>query len=112
MSKIGISALKWHPVLVLVVYGILISGYRRYLGPGLKFIRPNLPAAPEDILVFGFWVPWLLVALWFGVACTLSYRLGVQRKATYWAPMLCGFVLLSILDFYLYGVLERQVIVG
>ena len=78
----------------------------------LKYIRPQIPAAPEDILGFGFWVPWLIVAVWFAIACVLSYRLGLQRKVGYWLPLLCAFGLLSVVDSYLYGVLERQVLAG
>jgi hypothetical protein len=112
MSKIGLSTLRWHPVVVLLIYGILIADYRRHLDGSLRYIRPNLPAAPEDVLVFGFWVPWLLVAFWFGIACVLSYRLGAQRRAGYWLLLLSTFSLLSVLDFYFFGVLERQVVGG
>jgi len=85
---------------VLLLYTSLIAGYRRYLDVNLKYIRPAIPAAPEDILGYGFWVPWLIVAVWFAVACVLSYRLGLQRKLGYWLPLWCAFGLLILVDFY------------
>jgi len=112
MTKIVAAALKWHPFVVLVAYGFLVIDYQRYLDGSLKYIRPNMPAAPEDILGHGFWVPWLILVAWFALACFLSYRFGMQRKTGYWVVVVCGFVLLSVADFYLYGVLERQVLAG
>lgn len=97
---------------MLVAYSVLVVDYRRYLDSGLKYVPPKLPAAPEDVLGFGFWVPWLIFATWFSLACFLSYRFGMQRKTGYWVAVFCGFGLLSVADFYLYGLLERQVLAG
>lgn len=110
MGRVASAALRWHPFIVLVAYGIFVVGYTRYLDGHLKYKRPLIPAAPEDVLGFGFWVPWLIVATWFSTACILSYHFGSQRRSSYWALLLCAFGLLSVLDFYLYGVLERQVL--
>jgi hypothetical protein len=110
MGEFATSLLKWHPFAVVIAYAVLMSDYRRYLDSHLEYIAPPIPAAPEDILGFGFWVPWLIVALWFVVACTLSYQLGSQHKLAYWLPLLCIFGILSIADFWLYSVLERQVL--
>ena len=113
MGKIALAALKLHPFAVMGAYVFLgYDQYHRYLDSGLKYIRPKLPAAPEDILNVGFWVPWIVVAVWFALACFLSYRVGMQRKAGYWAVLIFAFGLLSVADFYLYGVLERQVLAG
>lgn len=112
MAKIVAAALRWHPFAVLVAYGFLVAGYRRYLDGSFKYIQPKMPAAPEDILGLGFWVPWLILATWFALACFLSYRFGMQRKPGYWTVVICGFGLLSVTDFCLYGVVERQVLVG
>jgi len=112
MNRTASAALKWHPFLVLVAYACLIAGYHRYLDSGLNYVRPQMPAAPEDILGFGFWIPWLIVAVWLAMACLLSYRLGLQRRVWYWLPLLCGFGFLSIIDFCLFVVLERQVLAG
>jgi hypothetical protein len=103
---------KWNPILVLVAYAGMIAGYRRYLDASLGYIRPQILAAPEEILDFGFWVPWLLLTAWFAFACILSYRSGMQRKLWYWLPLLGAFGLLSVTDFFLYSLLERLVDAG
>lgn len=110
MNGIIRAAIKWHPVMVLVAYAVFVGGYHRYLDADLNFIRPNIPAAPEDILGLGFWVTWLII-VWFGIASAMSYRLGHQHRMA-WLPLLGMFLLLSVLDFSLYHVLERQVIRG
>ena len=112
MGKMAFAAVKWHPLVVLVAYVVLIGSYHRYLDSSLTYIRPPIPAAPEDILGFGFWVPWLIVAVWFAIACLLSFRFASQRRVSYWVPIFCAFSLLSVTDFYLFGVLERQVLAG
>jgi hypothetical protein len=112
VSRAALSLCRLHPLVVLALYAGLITGYRRYLDGSLKYIKPSLPAAPEDVLGFGFWIPWLIFAGWFAIACVLSYRYALQRRVGYWAPILCAFVVLTLLDFYLYGVLEHQVIGG
>jgi len=110
MSKVVLSVFRIHPFVVLAAYIFLIAGYRYHLDSSLKYIRPKLPMAPEDILGFGFWVPWSIFAIWLAIACFLSYRFGMERRSWYWTPILCIFVLLSVVDYYLYGVLERQVL--
>jgi hypothetical protein len=112
MGRVVSAALNWHPLIVLIAYGILVSSYRHHLDGNLKYIRPPIPAAPEDVLGFGFWVPWFIVAAWFLIACILSYQFGLQRRTSYWSLLLSAFGLLSVLDFYLYGALERQVLSG
>lgn len=113
MGRIVLAAFAWHPFVVLFAYaGLIVDYYRRYLDGDLKHIRPQIPAAPEDILGFGFWVVWAIAAIWFAAACILSYRLARQRRVAYWLPLLCAFSLLSATDFWLYGVLERQVLEG
>lgn len=110
MSKIILAALKWHQFLVLAAYIVLLGGYSRYLDSSLKYVSPKIPAATEDILGSGFWVPWAFLATWFAIACVLSYWIGFQRKTSYWIPLLFVFGILSVADFCLYGVLERQVL--
>ena len=110
MGKVVLTVIKWHPFLVLVAYTFLVADYRRNFDGNLRYIAPQFPAAPEDILGFGFWATWLVVAAWFVLACFLSYRFGMERKAWYWVPLLALFFLLSVVDFYLYGALARQVL--
>lgn len=110
MSKVVWAIMRLHPYIVLVAYIFIIAEYRHYLDNNLKYIRPKLPAAPEDILGFGFWMPWLVITGWLALASFLNYQFGLQRKVGYWVVLVCVFCVLSIVDFYLYGVLERQVL--
>jgi hypothetical protein len=110
MKKVISWVFKWHPFVVLVVYATVIAGYRRYLDSSLSFIRPKIPAAHEDILGFGFWVPWLVLMIWLALACYFSYRSTVRHQSIYWLSILSIFSFFSFLDFYLYGVLEEQVL--
>ncbi len=107
-----LAVMRWHPFFVLGAYALLLGEYRRNLDGDLNYIRPAIPGAREDILGFGFWVTWALIAAWFWVAAFLSFQFGLQRRASYWVPLFCAFALLSIGDLYLYGVLERQVLAG
>ncbi len=104
--------LKWLPFLALAAYAVLLVDYYcQYLDEGLKYISPELPSAPEDILGLGFWPPWLVATVPFALACALSYRLGRQEGPGYWALLLCVFGVLSVADYGLYVVLERQVLI-
>lgn len=104
--------LNTFPFAALALYAVRLADYRWFLDAHLQYIPPKLPVAPEDVLGFGFGVTWLFLALCFGCACFLSYRFGTQRKTGYWLAAVAGFGWLSLADFWLYGVLERQVLAG
>ena len=45
MGAILRGACKWHPVVVLVAYVYLMSGYGQYLDRHLNYIRPEIQGA-------------------------------------------------------------------
>ena len=65
---------------------------------------------PEDILGLGFWLPWGVFALWFGIATLLYHFLATRRGRAFPAVLLGAFGALSITDFCLYDILARQVL--
>lgn len=105
-------AIRWYPVVVLIAYGRLIADYVRHLDSSLKYVKPEMPSAPEDILGFGFWVMWSVFAIWFVSARSLSFRFEAQRKVGFWSALLFIFSVLSLVDFFLYNTLENQVLSG
>jgi hypothetical protein len=112
MKKTLIEICRWHPVVVLIAYSWLIGGFQRYLDAKLKYMPPQLPAAPEDILGFGFWITWFMAAVWFCVACILSFWLASERKTSYWIAIALLFGGVSFFHYFLYSTLERQVLSG
>lgn len=84
--------------------------YRRYLNWHLKYTPSPIPAAPEDILGFGFWVTWsVLFLVPFLIACTIAFRIQPARRAYLsWAAV--AFIVVSVADFILFDLLEKQVL--
>jgi hypothetical protein len=104
------SVLSVLPYLILIGYALLIGwSYSPYLDVHLRYRAPNIPVAPEDVLGLGFGLPWATVTLVF--VFSFASALAVRPKRFAFAlVLLTFFCLLSITDFYLYRVLESQVI--
>jgi hypothetical protein len=103
------SALSFAPWLVLVGYAwLMFESYSDKLDLHLKYREPSVPAAPEDVLGFGFWLPWMIIATFFAFALAIAV---VARKRKMYFAMFVGsiFLLLSAADLFLYRTLERQV---
>jgi hypothetical protein len=104
------SVLSVLPCLVLIGYAVLIGwSYSPYLDVHLRYRVPSIPVAPEDVLGVGFGLPWAMVTLVFVFSFASALAVCPKRLA-FALVLLTFFCLLSITDFYLYRVLESQVI--
>lgn len=108
------SSVRWIllaiPSAVLLGYAWLIADtYSPYLDWQLQFRPPAFGVAPEDVLGLGFFVPWLVVSLLFLFAI-VSAMSAVQRRAPIAVVLITLYGALSVLDWFLYKTLERQLL--
>lgn len=96
------------PWVGLIFYGAGIYGYySRWLDGGWRFKRPTIGFAVEDVLGFGFWPTWSIIAVLMAVILTLAYWAGLRRYLM--LLIVLAFATLSVADYFLYGVLASQV---
>ena len=100
------------PALVLLGYGwLIVRNYWPYLNAQLQLRSPDLAGLPEDVIGFGFWMWWPLIALLFTIALTGALAAAERRVRA--AVILVGtFTLLSGVDYYLYGRLVEALLRG
>lgn len=100
------------PGLVLLGYGLFIARmYWPYLNGHLRLRSPALAGLPEDIIGFGFWMWWPLIALLLLLFLALALFLsGTQRRLYVGASFLGIFALLSIADYLLCQRLVQELI--
>jgi hypothetical protein len=108
MNVLKLAILKWHPVAVLVVLVELLAEFLAQMDNHFIYISPAFAGTPEDVVGFGFWPAWFVIATWFCGACLLSYRVALQRRAIYWMPLGGAFLLLSFAAYRVYGILWSQ----
>lgn len=96
-------------IVVTVLYGWMIFDYySTYLDSHLRYVSPKIPGAPEDVLGFGFWLAWLMVLfLWLVFEVPAYFLASNRRRQVAIAGIL--FAIVSMVDFYLAGVLTPQV---
>ena len=101
------SILPW---LCLLGYGIIISvHYSQFLNKHLIFLKPKYDYAIEDILGFGFWVTWGVITIIIFSINLASYLVDTKNIRMLTIAMAI-FLIMSILDYYLYRVLSSQVL--
>jgi len=95
--------------IVPVIYAVHVSAfYGRYLDRHFVFVPNKVRFAPEDILGFGFWIPWIIMSVLFALAFAVSLRIRGPRACLPLASV--AFLAVSAVDFALYGILAGQVL--
>jgi hypothetical protein len=89
------------PALVLLGYGWFIATlYRPYLDWNLRLRSPDLAGLPEDVIGWGFWIWWPVMAALFGLALAVTLW-AVRRRTCVAISFLSLFAVLSIVDYLL-----------
>ena len=98
------------PWVVIVSYAaVIFSSYGQLLDSSLKYQSSVARMAPEDVLGFGFWVSWVISLILFSTSILLAhFSLGKKSISTWLTTGL--FLGLSVADYFLYGLLEKQVL--
>jgi hypothetical protein len=109
MRQIGRLLLLGLPYLVFGIYADLLLDYSKYLDRNLRYMPSAVAGVPEDILGLGFWFTWSIFLAFFLTACAIVYK-TTTRKRTYFAVVALCFAVLSIIDYWLYDALSRQVL--
>lgn len=97
------------PIGILAFYLYLVAGYARYFDFELNYIPQAVKGAPEDILGFGFWIPWSLILCLLGISCVATYLFSF-RYWFYFVAITIAFILISGADFYLHEMLSQKVL--
>lgn len=97
------------PWIVLVLYGVLLVEYARYLDGHLIYVKPVIAAAPEDVIGFGFWPTWAAAFILLVGTSFLAFRNAIRRPA-YFILLAGMFLLISMVDYFLYETLFRQLV--
>lgn len=100
------------PALVLLGYsGFIVMSYWPYLNAQLELRSAELAGLPEDVVGFGFWMWWPLVALLF-VFALVSAMTVIERRARIVTIFVSAFVLLSVTDYFLHERLVQALLRG
>jgi len=98
------------PWVVVVSYAaVIFLSYGEWLDSSLRYKPSAIQMAPEDVLGFGFWVSWVIPLVLFSTSILLvHFSLG---KKTVWIWLTTSLFLgLSVADYFLYELLEKQVL--
>jgi hypothetical protein len=82
-----------------------------YLNAHLQLRSHDLAGLPEDVVGFGFWMWWPLVALLF-VLALISGLTAMERRLRAATILVSTFTLLSVVDYYLYERLVEALLRG
>ncbi len=107
-SIVGYSCIL---VALLLIVWYVIQGYvfySEYLSSDLTYIPPALEVAPEDILGLGFFIYWVLYALTLIILLSVSIFSLQNRKIVIYIFLI--FTIASLCDYYLYGILEENIL--
>lgn len=98
------------PWVVIVSYAaVIFLSYGQWLDSSLKYKPSAIRMAPEDVLGFGFWVSWAISLVLFSTSMLLVHFSFGKKTIRTW--LTTGFFLgLSVADYFLYGLLEKQVL--
>lgn len=109
VSRVLLVAL---PAIVLVGYGLfIVMTYSPYLNWQLQLRSPELAGLPEDVIGFGFWMWWPLVALSFAFALT-SALAAIERRGRIATILVSVFIVMSVADYYLHERLVEALLRG
>lgn len=107
MRKILPLFARLGPWVVIFFYSVLNLGYYgRHLDRGLVYAPGAVLASREDVLGFGFLMPWLLFFTVWLMAEVLACQLIHKHSFIF---SVIAFSLVSALDFWLFYLLEKQV---
>jgi hypothetical protein len=88
------------PVLVLAAYAyFIVDTYWLYLDLQLQLRSPEFAALPEDVIGFGFWSWWPIIAPLF--AGSLLVAVWHVRRWLAAASLIAVFVVLGVTDYLL-----------
>lgn len=104
------ALLQTLPAVILGLYAWFIANaYAPHLDWHLQFHKPSLGFSPEDVLGIGFLLPWVFFLLFFVFVLAASLVVTQRRMRFFFLYTAC-FGVLSAIDFFLYRVLEQQVL--
>lgn len=95
-------------IVIVLLYGwMIMEHYAGYLDISLRYVPHSVREAREDVLGLGFWPMWLVVFVIWSIFELPAFLLSGNRRQLALVGVL--FLIASIVDFYLAGVLARQV---
>ena len=105
-------ALVAAPAVVLLGYGcFMVMNYWPYLNAQLELRSQDLAGLPEDVVGFGFWMWWPLIALLF-VMALISALAAIEHRVRAASILASTFTVLSVVDYYLYERLVEALLRG
>jgi hypothetical protein len=100
------------PALVLFGYGcVIVMNYWPYFNAQLQLRSHDLAGLPEDVVGFGFWMCWPLIALLFALAL-ISALAVIGHRVRAASILVSTFTVLSVVDYYLYERLVEALLRG
>jgi len=102
-----VSAPAW---VGLVGYGLtILIHYSAVLDRHLVYKQPAVDAAVEDVIGYGFWPTWAVMACVMLALLALSHALGARQWRSK-VTILAIFIILSAGDYFLYAELTSQLL--
>lgn len=98
------------PALVLAGYCWLIGAtYSPYLNAHLRLRSPDLAGLPEDVIGYGFWMWWPVIALLFLISLAGALS-AIERRLSVAISFLGAFSAISVADYWLCARLVQELI--
>jgi len=96
-------------IVVVALYSwMVVDHYTAYLDWHLRYVPHEIREAREDVLGFGFWPMWLMV-FFIWLVFEIPAYLFASKRSLQLAVAGILFLIVSVADFYLAGILTAQV---